>query len=243
MPIDENTLSGPFSCRLGSHVGLCVTESAGLDSIDPSFRSDELPPWAELQRLPDDKLVACLQKGHSDALAVLFDRYQKLVLSIALKIVRDPGEAEDVTQTVFMDVYRAVAQFDPSKGNTKVWLMQYAYHRAINRRQHLQGREFYKSTELEEVENRPVKAQAIFGLSSPETKELVRKSMAALSAEQRSVIEMASYEGLTMREIAERTGDSFANVRHHYYRGLQKLRSLISVGGDAKPHAEKGKCA
>jgi RNA polymerase sigma-70 factor (ECF subfamily) len=214
-----------------------------VDSIDPSFRSKEPPPWAALQRLPDDELVACLQKGHSDALAVLFDRYQKLVLSVALKIVRDPGEAEDVTQTVFMDVYRAVAQFDPSKGNTKVWLMQYAYHRAINRRQHLQGREFYKSTELEEVENRPVKAKATFGLSSPETKELVRKSMAALSAEQRSVIEMASYEGLTMREIAERTGDSFANVRHHYYRGLQKLRSLISVGGDEKPSAQKGKCA
>src|SRR5580693_3294336 len=155
---------------------------------------------AHLQRLSDEQLMACLQEGQCDALAVLFDRYQKRVLSIALKIVRDPAEAEDVTQTIFLDFYRAVAQFDPRKGNTKVWLMQYAYHRAINRRQHLQGREFYKSTELEEVENRPVKAQAIFGLSSPETKELVRKSMAALSAEQRSVIEMASYEGLTMRE-------------------------------------------
>ena len=67
----------------------------------------------------------------------------------------------------------------------------------------------------------------IFGMSSPEIKELVRKSMIALPEEQRSVIEMASYEGLTMREIADRTGESFANVRHHYYRGLQKMRSLI----------------
>jgi RNA polymerase sigma-70 factor (ECF subfamily) len=62
--------------------------------------------------------MACLRKGQRDALAAIFDRYQKLVLSIALKIVRDPGEAEDVTQTVFLDVYRAVAQFDPSKGST-----------------------------------------------------------------------------------------------------------------------------
>ena len=187
--------------------------------------------------------MSCLQQGQSDALAVLFDRYQKLVLSIALKVVRDPGEAEDVTQTVFLDVYRAVAQFDPRKGNTKVWLMQYAYHRAINRRQHLQGREFYKNTELEEVETRPVEARPTFGLTSPETKELVRQSMAMLSDAQKSVIEMACYEGLSMREIAERTGDSFDTVRHLYYRGLQKLRSLISGGSDRKPSAAGGKCA
>jgi RNA polymerase sigma-70 factor (ECF subfamily) len=200
---------------------------------------------AQLERPSDEQLMACLQQGQRDALAVLFDRYQKLVLSIALKIVRDPGEAEDVTQTVFLDIYRAVAQFDPRKGNTKVWLMQYAYHRAINRRQQLQGREFYKNTELheEELGTRPVEAHATFGLSSPETKELVRQSMAALSDAQKSVIEMACYEGLSMREIAERTGDSFVNVRHHYYRGLQKLRSLISGGTDEKPSTQRGKCA
>ena len=214
-----------------------------MDSINPRVLHGEPLPWAQLQRLPDEQLMARLQEGQSDALAVLFDRYQKLVLSIALKIVRDPGEAEDVTQIVFMDIYRAVAQFDPSKGNTKVWLMQYAYHRAINRRQHLQGREFYKIAELEEVDTRPVEAHATFGLSSPETKALVRQSMRALSGIQRSVIEMACYEGLSMREIAERTGDSFVNVRHHYYRGLQKLRSLISGEADTKPSAQGGKCA
>jgi RNA polymerase sigma-70 factor, ECF subfamily len=216
-----------------------------LDSINPRARHTEPLSMAQLQRLSDEQLMASLQEGQSDALAVLFDRYQKLVLSIALKIVRDPGEAEDVAQTVFLDVYRAVAQFDPRKGNTKVWLMQYAYHRAINRRQHLQGREFYKSTELEEekLETRPVEAHPTFGLSSPETKALVRQSMNALSDTQKSVIEMACYEGLTMREIAERTGDSFANVRHHYYRGLQKLRSLISGGSERKANAAGGKCA
>jgi RNA polymerase sigma-70 factor, ECF subfamily len=217
--------------------------SVCLDSINQRGLHGEPPSLAQLQRLSDEQLMACLQKGQSDALAVLFDRNQKLVLSIALKIVRDPGEAEEVTQTVFLDVFRAVAQFDPRKGNTKVWLIQYAYHRAISRRQHLQGREFYKSAELEEVDTRPVEAHATFGLRPPETKALVRQSMSALSDMQRSVIEMACYEGLSMREIAERTGDSFVNVRHHYYRGLQKLRSLISGGDDKRPSAQGGKCA
>ena len=71
--------------------------------------------FVELQDLSDEELMDRLKDGQSDGLAVLFDRYEKLVLSIALKIVRDPGEAEDVTQTVFLDVFRAVAQFDPAK--------------------------------------------------------------------------------------------------------------------------------
>ena len=197
----------------------------------------------QLQGMSDEEVMACLQEGDGDALAVLFDRYQRLVLSISLRIVRDAAEAEDVAQTVFLDLFRAVAQFDPSKGNTKVWLMQYAYHRAINRRQHLQCREFYRNVDLAEAETRPAEAHATFGLSSPEMKELVRQSMAVLSEDQKSVIEMACYEGLSMREIAERTGDSFVNVRHRYYRGLQKLRSLISGGRNKKASPQGGKCA
>jgi RNA polymerase sigma-70 factor (ECF subfamily) len=87
-----------------------------------------------------------------------------------------------------------------------------------------------------------VETHATFRLSSGESRELVRQSMTALSATQKSVIEMACYEGLSMREIADRTGDSFVNVRHHYYRGLQKLRSLISGPGNMKP-SQDGKCA
>jgi RNA polymerase sigma-70 factor, ECF subfamily len=197
---------------------------------------------AQIQRLSDEQLMSLLQEGQGDALAVLFDRYQKLVLSIALKIVRDPGEAEEVTQTVFLDIYRAVAQFDPRKGNTKVWLMQYAYHRAINRRQHLKGRKFYDNTELDGLETRSADAHATLGLSKPETKELIRQSMGALPVQQKSVIEMVFFEGLSMQEIADKTGDSFVKVRHHYYRGLQKLRSFISDEGERRPTVG-GKCA
>jgi RNA polymerase sigma-70 factor, ECF subfamily len=216
-----------------------------LGSINLSSRYAEPSSWAELQRLPDEQVMTCLQAGQNDALAVLFDRYQKLVLSIAQKIVRDPGEAEDVTQTVFLDIYRAVAQFDPSKGNTKVWLMQYAYHRAMNRRQHLlQGREFYKDTDLEEeLKNRPEESHSTFALSSPEAKALVRESMNALSEAERVVIEMACYEGHSMREIADRTGDSFVNVRHRYYRGLKKLRAFILGKDERKSTVPRGKCA
>jgi hypothetical protein len=69
------------------------------------------PTLAELKGLNDEELMAHLQNGCNDAFAVLFDRYYRLVLSIALKIVRDPGEAEDMMQTVFMEIFRSAAQF------------------------------------------------------------------------------------------------------------------------------------
>lgn len=183
----------------------------------------------QMKDLSDDEVMTHLQAGHGDALAVLFDRYHRLVLSIALKIVRDPGEAEDVVQNVFLEIFRSVAQFDPARGTTKAWLLQYAYHRSINRRQQLTVRHFYKQTSIEDVEKVMPDSGTLLGrFSHPELKHLLRQGLATLSRQQRQVLELASYDGLSMTEIASKTGETVSNVRHYYYRGLKKLRSLIS---------------
>src|ERR1700728_3795841 len=108
---------------------------------------------AELKLLTDQQLVVQLQDGVKDALAVLFERYHRLVFSIALKIVRDRGEAEDVTQNVFLEIYRSVAQFDPAKGTLKIWLFQIAYYRAFYRKQHLNIRNFYNHESTEDLDS------------------------------------------------------------------------------------------
>jgi RNA polymerase sigma-70 factor (ECF subfamily) len=186
------------------------------------------PTLAELKGLNDVELMAHLKGGCNDALAVLFDRYYRLVLSIALKIVRDPGEAEDVMQSVFLEIFRAVAQFDPAKGTTKVWILQYAYHRAINRKQHLNARKFYSQMDLEEVENGVTETSPTLGrFTQPESKHLIQQGLKTLNEPQKRVIELASYDGLSMKEIADKTSDTVSNVRHHYYRGLQNLRSFV----------------
>jgi RNA polymerase sigma-70 factor (ECF subfamily) len=204
----------------------------------PFSRSVQPPTLSKLKGLNDGQLMAQLQAGCNDALAILFDRYHRLVLSIALKIVRDPGEAEDVMQSVFLEIFRSVAQFDPTKGTTKVWILQYAYHRALNRRQHLNARNFYNQENLDEVETRlPETASTLGGFTQHELKHLLRQGLATLNGPQKQVVELASYNGLSMREIADKMGDSLSNVRHHYYRGLQKLRSFV---GRTR---EKGKTA
>ena len=187
------------------------------------------PTLAELKLLTDDQLMVQLQGGVNDALAVLFDRYQRLVFSIALKIVRDRGEAQDVTQNVFFEIYRSVAQFDPAKGTAKVWLLQYAYHRAFNRKRYLTTRNFYHQETIEDLGSFSHGEFFTSGKYAPaELQRLLQQVLATLGEPQKRVIELASYEGLSMKEIADKTGHSLSNVRHYYYRGLQKLRSFTT---------------
>jgi RNA polymerase sigma-70 factor (ECF subfamily) len=94
-----------------------------MDSLHPFGRSLRSTGDTDLRGLSDEQLMAQLKEGRHDALAILFDRYHRLVFSIALKIVRDRGEAEEVMQNVFLEVFRAVTQFNPAKGTTKVWLL------------------------------------------------------------------------------------------------------------------------
>jgi RNA polymerase sigma-70 factor (ECF subfamily) len=81
---------------------------------------------------------------------------------------------------------------------------------------------------MEEVETRlPGPPSPLGGFGPHELKHLIRQGLATLSDAQKQVIELVSYDGLSMHEIANKTGDTLVNVRHHYYRGLQNLRSFI----------------
>jgi RNA polymerase sigma-70 factor (ECF subfamily) len=214
-----------------------------------SVPDKSIPPmaYAELVQLKDEALMLRLQLGHHDALAVLFDRYHRLVMTIALRILRDAGEAEDLMQAVFLEVFRSSAQFDPAKGTTKVWLLQYAYHRSFNRRHYLSLRGLYDHSETE-GERDAVLARNSDSHSAMESSHLVKEALGSLNGAQRKVLELAFFEGLTMREIAEKTGDSFDSVRHNYYRGLERLRTLLcreresgldpSSPGERLPHAK-----
>src|SRR5262245_49878033 len=82
----------------------------------------------------DEELMLEVQRGDGDAFAALFDRYNRLVLTVALRILHDAGEAQEVTQNVFFEFYRSARRFDSARGTLKVWLLQFAYHRSINRR-------------------------------------------------------------------------------------------------------------
>jgi RNA polymerase sigma-70 factor, ECF subfamily len=188
----------------------------------------------ELKRLPDESLMTHLQAGHADVLAIIFDRYYRLVLSVAMKILRDLGEAEDLMQTVFLEIFKAAAQFDPARGTLKVWILQYAYHRGMSRRQHLNIRNFYKNADIAELHDELLPIE-VTHFNDQEIRQLVTQALGSLNETQSRVLKLAYFEGLSLKEIAERTSETLGNVRHHYYRGLTKLREVVK----GEPGAEK----
>jgi RNA polymerase sigma-70 factor (ECF subfamily) len=183
--------------------------------------------YAELLRLEDEELMQHLALGHHDALAVLYDRYRRLVRGIALRVLRDAGEAQDVSQDVFLKLHRTVAQFDPAKGMTRMWVVRLAYQLSLNRRRYLALRSQHASgVEFEAME--PVLPGSDARLPPAEAARLVRQLLAQLGDRQRRTIKLACFDGLTMNEIAATTGESVGNVRHHYYRGIAKLKALLA---------------
>src|SRR5690349_12308117 len=101
-----------------------------MEGVFPALAQRVTVTPYRLQSCTDEELMEQLRIGRADALAVLFDRHYRLVFSVALLILHDHGEAEDLMQEVFLEVYRKIENYDPEKGNAKTWILQYAYHRS-----------------------------------------------------------------------------------------------------------------
>ncbi|HLA11526.1 MAG TPA: sigma-70 family RNA polymerase sigma factor [Pyrinomonadaceae bacterium] len=170
-----------------------------------------------------------LQEENHDALALLFDRHHRLVLHVASKILRDTGEAEDLMQEVFFEIFQKACSFDPKKGSAKTWILQYAYHRSLDRRHYLRVRQFYNQTEISDLNiSEPYYSLYSWnGLSFQEWARILKQGIVTLNEKQRRTIELGYFQGLELREIATAMDESLPNVRNYYYRGIKKLRDFM----------------
>jgi RNA polymerase sigma-70 factor (ECF subfamily) len=175
----------------------------------------------------DEELLELVRHRNEAALLTLFQRYNRLTFAIGCRILRDPGEAEDLVQEVFLRLHSRENTFDASKGSARTWLVQMVYRRAFDRRAYLHRRHFYHGTD------EAAYANAVSGAKSLETDvverltaQQLRAAFSELTDNQRATLEQYFFEGLKLGEIAERSGEDLKNVRHHYYRGLERLRQL-----------------
>lgn len=179
----------------------------------------------------DETLIARVCSDDSDALGLLFSRYARLVWTIAHRILRNSEEADDLLQDLFLLVRRRAAVFDSSKGSVRSLLIQMCYQRAFSRRRDLARQNFYHSGEaLENLILAKRSLSAPFYDESLEAhcgKMALQKAIEDLSFEQRETLHLSFFEGHTLEEIAVRLDQSYGNVRHHYYRGLAKLRKHL----------------
>src|SRR5438093_640893 len=200
-------------------------------------KNAEWNPDAATGTPSDAELVAGMHATDGDALAALFRRYVRLIYHVAVDILHDTGEAEDVTQEVFLEVYRKAYLYDSSRGSVRVWLLQYAYHRALRRKAALRRRAAYNGEPLEEADGLAECARQ--ELTREECRWVIRAGLAQLPERQRATLELACFEELSLRDVAERLGVSVGCTRHYYYRGLARLQAWARVGGSCASDIDK----
>jgi len=184
----------------------------------------------EIKGQSDEDAMARLQVQDSNALNLLFDRYARLVLSIALRILRDYGGAEEIVQEVFFYIYRRSTLFEPSRGSAKAWIVQIAFHRALDRKAHLARRGFYLGTDLDPLHDTLLDHTDVEREIGAEMNRLhLERAFEELPEIQRRTLDMFYFQGLELIEISERLSEPLGNVRHHFYRGLERLRKSTFV--------------
>jgi RNA polymerase sigma-70 factor, ECF subfamily len=188
--------------------------------------------WAAVAGHPgetaaDHTALERMARGDHDALAELYDRHARLVYSLALRIVRDQGDAEDVVQEVFSQAWRQAARYESSRGNVIAWLLNLARSRAIDR---LRGRRSRPEGTVDpvvlEVPDLATPIDEELALSGQATR--IRAAVEELSVLQRMAIELAFYEGLTHVEIAERLELPLGTVKTRIRQGLLKLKDRLA---------------
>ena len=197
------------------------------------MRVDEHPNRAP--RDAEDAIVmARIRAGDDSALAVLYDRYATLALGMALKIVRDPNEAEDVVHDAFIAVVERADQFRPDRGSLVAWLVTMVRNLALDRSRRRTRRAQILDDEVRHEPPQPVLDPEQLSWVERE-RDAVRSAMSKLSDSQRATLEIAFFEGLSYPEIAARENVALGTVKSRAARALGALRAALDGTIDADP--------
>jgi RNA polymerase sigma-70 factor (ECF subfamily) len=189
-------------------------------------------PVRETDAHEDLELIARAQSGDGAALASLYDRHARTLYSLALRIVSNEGDAEDVLQEVFAQAWRQATRYDPRRGSVAAWLVTMARTRAIDR---LRARRVRPDRTVGTRDDQmPLDVPALSvdpgdTLSAARDAERVRAALEELPSLQRLAIELAYFEGLTQSEIAARLEQPLGTVKTRIRLGLLKLREALTA--------------
>ena len=173
----------------------------------------------------DLRCLERLQGGDSKALEELFDRYTPLLYPLVLRILRSATDAEDTLQEVWLQVWKKVAAFDSRRGSVAAWLVMLARSRALDRYRSVASR---RNAETRmEAAPQALPDDASVSAAQRQLSSHVGKALAQLSIQQRQVIEIAYFEGLSQAEIATRLNAPLGTVKSWTRQGLMRLKELV----------------
>jgi RNA polymerase sigma-70 factor (ECF subfamily) len=177
--------------------------------------------------LTDEDLLRRVAARDPAALASLYDRYAPLVYGLARRIVRDEGQAEDLVQEVFLRIWNRPEVYDRGRGTFRAWLLSIAHHLAVDVLRRRRREVSYQ----EKLTGPGGSADPFEAAVDQVDGATVRSLLGRLPPDQRRVIELAYFEGLTQREIAARLGEPLGTVKTRLRLGIIKLRALYEDGG------------
>ncbi|HMO58999.1 MAG TPA: sigma-70 family RNA polymerase sigma factor [Roseiflexaceae bacterium] len=186
----------------------------------------------EIERMRDEDLLVLVAQRHESALGMIYDRYGRLIYSIALRITGDRQTAEEVVQDVFQSVWQTAGSYHPELGAASTWLLSITRHRAIDATRSKRERARTREYPLDQI--RPVAEDTLVEreVERRVLRDEVRSALDTLPSNQRQAIELAYYGGLTRAEIADTLGEPLGTVKTRLRLGLLKLRDLLQAFGE-----------
>ena len=179
----------------------------------------------------DAALLSMLREQPAAGMAALYDRYGRLVFSVALRIAQDHGAAEEITQDVFLRCWRSIDRYQADQGSLSSWLLAITHHRAIDELRSRRGKELRR-----EISDEAIQQFATFdpGFDEALVRGEVHEALHILPPAQRDIIELIFWGGLTRREVAERLHLPLGTVHTRLRLGMEKLRAALGRSGGAE---------
>jgi RNA polymerase sigma-70 factor (ECF subfamily) len=197
-----------------------VTDSAASGSSRVSLKAAKEAAWRNY--------LGCMATGDQLALAALYDESSQLVYSVALRLLGDVADAEEVTMDVYTQVWRNAAAYDDSRGSVAGWLITLARSRAIDRVRSRRGR-LQNETALPETFDLPSQGTSPERQSEEtQRRQRVIAALETLPAEQREVLRLAFFGGLTHSELAARLQQPLGTIKTRLRAGMMKLRGQLT---------------
>ena len=178
----------------------------------------------------DVALIRRMVEADETALGALYDRWVRSLYSLVLHLLRDPDEAEDVVEETFWQAWKKADSYEPSKGAVSTWLLTIGRRKALDRlRARRRSREDPIENDREFADLPSTSQDPSMDAEGSELRENVKAALRGLPREQREVLELGYFSGLSQTEIAEATGQPLGTVKTRMRLALQKLREPLSI--------------
>ncbi len=175
------------------------------------------------------ELIARLQRRDPQALAEVYDLYGRLAYALVLRVVRDKAIAEDLVQETFLRVWNRAGSLDAQKGALGPWVLAIARNRAIDYLRSTEGRGRSSAVELDETEHASLYREMENGILVSDQVRRVKAAMEKLAPNQRTVVELAYFEGLSQPEMSAKMGQPLGTIKTWVRTALQSLRDELGV--------------